>query len=544
MKCPKCHYLSFEPEPRCRNCGYDLATRDADPGPAPDPVIRNRDAEGPLGDFDLRRPSPPEVKPASTLGPLRPGREPEPARASASYRPPVVRKPETLEAKPPRPYSGVAVAETPDPYPPDSYPPRSVPFRPEASRVSQSRQEPVRPARPEFARHGGAGGNAPRVNAPRVNAPRVDAPRVDAPRVDAPRVDAPRVDAPRSHAPKVVAPPAQKRAPHTTTTDLPLFLKRLPDPEPPEIAAPIRETTAIETPIERRSSPRPEAPVTRPVPPIVKPTVESVKESAAESVKEPAIEKPIEAPVPLEHTLDRALERPAAHENAADLIAAEIDRPLIKVPSAPRPPLSVRRPADQPQAAKTEPEIAIRKDRADRDLLDDLDLFADDAAEPGGTQPAARRREQAVAAGTARPAGVIGRSIAAVLDASFLAALGWTLLWVTMRVCDLTMADLPALPLLAALPLILFLLMIDLGYLVLFTAAGGQTLGKMAAGIRVIGTSAATGRDERLDIPRAAFRSVVVLPSVLALGAGFLPALVGDRRAVHDRVAQTRVVRV
>jgi uncharacterized RDD family membrane protein YckC len=106
------------------------------------------------------------------------------------------------------------------------------------------------------------------------------------------------------------------------------------------------------------------------------------------------------------------------------------------------------------------------------------------------------------------------------------------------------MADLPALPRLAALPLILFLLMIDLGYLVLFTAAGGQTLGKMAAGIRVIGTSAATGRDERLDIPRAAFRSVVVLPSVLALGAGFLPALVGDRRAVHDRVAQTRVVRV
>ena len=25
MKCPKCHYLSFEPEPRCRNCGYDLS---------------------------------------------------------------------------------------------------------------------------------------------------------------------------------------------------------------------------------------------------------------------------------------------------------------------------------------------------------------------------------------------------------------------------------------------------------------------------------------------------------------------------------------
>ena len=30
MKCPKCHYLSFEPEARCRNCGYDLALADAD----------------------------------------------------------------------------------------------------------------------------------------------------------------------------------------------------------------------------------------------------------------------------------------------------------------------------------------------------------------------------------------------------------------------------------------------------------------------------------------------------------------------------------
>ena len=30
MKCPKCHYLSFDPEPRCKNCGYDLEVADAD----------------------------------------------------------------------------------------------------------------------------------------------------------------------------------------------------------------------------------------------------------------------------------------------------------------------------------------------------------------------------------------------------------------------------------------------------------------------------------------------------------------------------------
>ena len=30
MRCPKCHYLSFDPEPRCKNCGYDLEVADAD----------------------------------------------------------------------------------------------------------------------------------------------------------------------------------------------------------------------------------------------------------------------------------------------------------------------------------------------------------------------------------------------------------------------------------------------------------------------------------------------------------------------------------
>ena len=30
MRCPKCHYLSFDPEPRCKNCGYDLEVADAE----------------------------------------------------------------------------------------------------------------------------------------------------------------------------------------------------------------------------------------------------------------------------------------------------------------------------------------------------------------------------------------------------------------------------------------------------------------------------------------------------------------------------------
>ena len=50
MRCPKCHYLSFDPEPRCRNCGYDLevadsdlALRTAEPDDAPLPDLALRD---------------------------------------------------------------------------------------------------------------------------------------------------------------------------------------------------------------------------------------------------------------------------------------------------------------------------------------------------------------------------------------------------------------------------------------------------------------------------------------------------------------------
>ena len=185
-----------------------------------------------------------------------------------------------------------------------------------------------------------------------------------------------------------------------------------------------------------------------------------------------------------------------------------------------------------------------KNELVDRDLLDELDVFDADEQAPRIAPQSGPRVAQSTPAGSARPAGPIGRSFAAVVDAAFLAGVGATVLWVILRVCGLTMIDLPALPFLVVLPLATFVLLIDLGYLLLFTAAGGQTLGKMAARIRVVGTAPDTGEDERLGIQRAAYRSVLTLPSVLALGAGFLPALAGDGRAVHDRLAQTRVVRV
>ena len=258
-------------------------------------------------------------------------------------------------------------------------------------------------------------------------------------------------------------------------------------------------------------------------------------EPVRDQLVEPVIEKPIEKPI----------ERPAVASRKADHLIDELDRPLVKVPAEPRAPLAVRRAAEQP-VKTSDADGTPAGNSTDRDLLDDLDLHEPAAAQSG---PRISRRPDARAASqreshSASAAGPIGRAVAATLDAIFLAGVGAAVLWITLRVIGLTMSDLPALPVLMALPLAVFLLLIDLGYLLLFTAAGGQTLGKMAARIRVVGTSVETGEDERLNVARAAYRSLVSLPSVLLLGAGFFPALVGERRAFHDRLAATRVVRV
>jgi uncharacterized RDD family membrane protein YckC len=75
-------------------------------------------------------------------------------------------------------------------------------------------------------------------------------------------------------------------------------------------------------------------------------------------------------------------------------------------------------------------------------------------------------------------------------------------------------------------------------YLVGFTLAGGQTIGKMTTGIRV------TGDDGRgVDLTGAVVRAVVGIASFLTLGLLFAPVFVSaERRSVHDRLAGTRVV--
>jgi len=83
-----------------------------------------------------------------------------------------------------------------------------------------------------------------------------------------------------------------------------------------------------------------------------------------------------------------------------------------------------------------------------------------------------------------------------------------------------------------------FLVVQNLGYLVAFTA-GGQTLGKMAAGIKVV----AAESNRSIDLGQALKRTVAWLLLAIPAGLGFLTALASDRRGLHDRLAGTRVVR-
>jgi uncharacterized RDD family membrane protein YckC len=253
----------------------------------------------------------------------------------------------------------------------------------------------------------------------------------------------------------------------------------------------------------------------------------------------------VQAPVPatIEAAADAIISEPEALQPAADL---EIDdRPLVKVPASPRAPLAVRRTTPDPARLRAKYGKAARS-KADTEVSGDLLLESnqqDARTEPKIVPPA--QRLSAEPTPTSLPAewlpGVspAKRLTAAALDGALLLALDAAVIWFTLSVCGLATTQVKLLPIA---PLLLFFLLLDAGYLVLFTAACGQTLGKMAAGIRVVGTTTGAVINDRITIAQAVTRSFASIASMLPLGAGFWFGLVGDRRAAHDRVAHTRVI--
>src|SRR5262245_10764702 len=203
------------------------------------------------------------------------------------------------------------------------------------------------------------------------------------------------------------------------------------------------------------------------------------------------------------------------------------DEPLITRPSPPRAPLAVRR---------STPDVPRARAETPRTPTFDLGLESDVAV--AATPAIAARTDAAVLpqAEAERDASVVARLIAVVIDLAILAAIDAVVVYFTAEICGITLADVNVLP---KGPLIAFLFVQNGGYLVAFTA-GGQTLGKMAAGIRVVASESTAP----LDLGRAFLRTVMWVLLAIPAGLGFLSAIASrNHRGLHDRFAGTRVVR-
>jgi uncharacterized RDD family membrane protein YckC len=219
---------------------------------------------------------------------------------------------------------------------------------------------------------------------------------------------------------------------------------------------------------------------------------------------------------------------PEAAEAELPLFGAPIDdAPLITRPSPPRQPLAVRRSTpDLPRLRSMQPRSAATPATLDLGL---------EAPPTPIRRPPHFASEQSDSDANEEDASIGARLVAVVTDLLILVAIDIVVVYFTMEICGIGFADLGLLP---RAPLLAFLLVQNGGYLVAFTA-GGQTLGKMAAGIKVV----AADPRATLDFGRAFIRELVWLGLAVPAGLGLLTVLSRDHRGVHDRFAGTRVVR-
>lgn len=218
---------------------------------------------------------------------------------------------------------------------------------------------------------------------------------------------------------------------------------------------------------------------------------------------------------------------PAAPPQAPDLPLFEdtpgpiAEPPIVPTVPPPRPPLAVRR--------STPPPTRVRS-RTPRSEQVNLDLKIETPSEPEAPWGAAGMAAPHIAA-------VGHRALAALIDLLIMVPIDLIVIYFTLRLCRLTVQEVSLLP---VVPLLIFFLILDGGYILAFTAAGGQTIGKMAMGLKVV-----TAAGARVGAGRALARTLAWVVSIVPLGLGLLPAAFdSERRALHDRVTNTRVVSV
>ncbi len=273
---------------------------------------------------------------------------------------------------------------------------------------------------------------------------------------------------------------------------------------------------------------------------------------------------PASNPVPEAKLHDNAEVAPSV-EPALPLFALTADdQPLVRMPAAPRRPLAVRRATENPRLRQTPRDVPMPEPEALPDP--DVALTFPEEPTPATSTAAALLRIERVPAGrdgrgnrdgaygqdaaelasratspvlSQRSSSAQRRCIAAVIDYALLLGIDTAILYFTVRMSGLEMADWRLLP---AVPLALFLGVIALAYVGVFTAIGGQTIGKMAARIAVVSDDEESDMTLPVGALDAFKRTAAVMVSWLTVGLGFLPALVGDHRALHDRLSGTRVV--
>jgi len=154
------------------------------------------------------------------------------------------------------------------------------------------------------------------------------------------------------------------------------------------------------------------------------------------------------------------------------------------------------------------------------------------ATEPPWSSLADRPAAGGGAGRALRPAGFWRRALALLVDGGV-----W---WLLLTVGGLLTAMLGRVELVARAFDYTYGLVVPAAYVVLLHGTTGQTLGKMLVGARVVGLSG-----QPIGYPRALARYAAWLLSALPLLVGFLVAAArSDRRALHDLVAGTRVIRV
>ncbi len=222
----------------------------------------------------------------------------------------------------------------------------------------------------------------------------------------------------------------------------------------------------------------------------------------------------------------RAERRPATHP-----AAVWSDLPLFPEPRAPEPIVRESRPkASRPLSVRRRtPRVPRRRQPRDDRALSraETEFLAADRGIDGGA-------ESASASGL-RPAGPGRRILAGIADLFLLGAVDGLVVLLTARLLGMPAMIAAGMP---WLPLGAFLVLFDLASVVAMTALGGQTLGKMAAGIRVVGVDGGP-----VSVSRAIVRTLLSVLSFLPAGLGFVGLLARSRRTGHDWLAGTRVMR-